>query len=80
MPDAAPRTEIAVRVDIGESTVRIAVRNSGRAKGCSPTLGIGLSNLNDRMTLLYGGRYHLGSTTGPESCTAQMEFHHGSTD
>jgi hypothetical protein len=40
----------------------------------------GLSNLNDRMTLLYGGRYHLGSTTGPESCTAQMEFHHGSTD
>jgi sensor histidine kinase YesM len=80
MPGAAPRTEIAVRIDIGESTVCVAVRNSDRAKECSPKLGIGLSNLNDRMTLLYGSRYHLGSTSDPESYTAQMEFPHGSSD
>lgn len=79
-PESAPRTEIAVRIDIGESGVCIAVRNSGPAKERSPKLGIGLSNLNDRMTLLYGSRYHLGSTSDQESYTAQMEFPYESKD
>ena len=78
MPESTPRTDIAVRIDIGESGVCIAVRNSG--PGRSPKLGIGLSNLNDRMTLLYGSRYRLGSTSDQESYTAQMEFPHESTD
>jgi sensor histidine kinase YesM len=77
MPEAAS-TEIAVRIDIGESSVCIAVRNSGPAEERSPKLGIGLSNLNDRMTLLYGSRYHLGSASDQESYTAQMEFPHES--
>lgn len=80
MPESASRTEIAVRIDIGEAAVCIAVRNSGPAKERSPKLGIGLSNLDDRMTLLYGSRYHLGSTSDHESYTAQMEFPHGSKD
>lgn len=80
MPDSASRTDIAVRIDIGGSSVRVTVRNSGASNERSPKLGIGLSNLDDRMTLLYGSRYHLGSRSDDESYTAQMEFPHESND
>ena len=79
-PAAAPKTEIAVRIEIGDSRVRIAVRNGNPATECSPKLGIGLSNLNERMTLLYGSGYHLGSTRRDGAYTAHMEFPHGSKD
>jgi arginine exporter protein ArgO len=77
-PEAAQSTEIAVRIEIVDSRVCIAVRNSSPAKEPSPKLGIGISNLNDRMTLLYGSGYHLGSISREESYTAQMEFPHES--
>lgn len=79
-PAVAPQTEIAVRIEVGDSRVRIAVRNSHPAKECAPKLGIGLSNLNERMTLLYGSGYHLGSTRRDGSYTAHMEFPDGSKD
>jgi sensor histidine kinase YesM len=79
-PEAAPKTEIAVRIEIGGSGVCIAVSNSNPAKERSPKLGIGLSNLNERMTLLYGSRYHLGSSSSEGSYTAQMEFPHEPQD
>jgi hypothetical protein len=78
--EAASSTEIAVRIEIGDSRVCIAVRNGNPAKERSPRLGIGISNLDSRMTLLYGNRYHLGSTSREESYTAHMEFPHESQD
>jgi sensor histidine kinase YesM len=79
-PEAASSTEIAVRIEIEDSRVCIAVRNGNPAKERSPRLGIGISNLNSRMTLLYGSRYQLGSTSRDGSYTAHMEFPHESQD
>jgi len=79
-PEAASTTEIAVRIEIRDSRVCIAVRNSSPAKERSPKLGIGISNLDDRMTLLYGSRYRLGSSSREDSYTAHMEFPHESND
>jgi hypothetical protein len=79
-PEAASTTEIAVRIEIGDSRVCIAVRNGNPAQDPSPRLGIGLANLRSRMALLYGSRYNLGSTNGDRSYTAHMEFPHDSHD
>lgn len=79
-PDAASSTEIAVRIEIADARVCIAVSNGNPAKERSPRLGIGISNLNSRMTLLYGTRYYLGATSHEGSYTAHMEFPHESQD
>jgi glucose-6-phosphate-specific signal transduction histidine kinase len=79
-PDAASATEIAVRIEIEDSRVCVAVRNGNPAQDPSPRLGIGLANLNSRMALLYGSRYNLGSTNGDGYYTAHMEFPHDSHD
>jgi sensor histidine kinase YesM len=78
-PDACC-TDIAVRIEIGDSRVCIAVSNGSPASVRSPKLGIGLSNLNDRMALLYGSRYRLGSISREDAYIAEMEFPHESKD
>jgi sensor histidine kinase YesM len=79
-PISGQNTEIAVRIEISESRVWIAVKNNNPAKENSSKLGIGIANLNDRMKLLYGPRYHLGSASSEDSYTAEMEFPLASKD
>ncbi|HEX5055687.1 MAG TPA: histidine kinase [Gammaproteobacteria bacterium] len=78
--DDEQNTEIAVRIEIGESRVRITVGNNNPAKIDSKKLGVSLANLNDRLKLLYADRYRLDSAGDDGSYTAQMEFPHESED
>jgi two-component system, LytTR family, sensor histidine kinase AlgZ len=78
--DAGQNTEIAVRIEIRKSEVRITVENNNPANIDCKKLGVSLANLNDRLKLLYADRYRLDSTSNDGSYTARMEFPHEPQD
>ncbi len=78
--DTGQNTEIAVRIEIRKSEVRITVENNNPANIDCKKLGVSLANLNDRLKLLYADRYRLDSTSNDGSYTARMEFPHEPQD